>query len=265
MTASDTNYSEFFKAEQQTKGVVIFTDGRTLPFDGQIAQLKKNLLTLELLGPAGSDERLVESGNEVSLTVFTGWSICRCKGIAGGEIQHRNLLVKLNGPITEKQNREHFRLDVVLPLSFTVPEKQIWSFLNKEWLAAREVIQLLPPPVMKPGLAGATLVSWREMSEIGAMKVNLSPDGMGFKSSQFIEPGAFISVHLFLPTPVPQTVLLVAEVLRCTEIQTSRLRGGSNNIAARFRLLHEKDRAMIVTYICEEQRKAMRARAGIES
>jgi Family of unknown function (DUF5634) N-terminal domain/PilZ domain len=265
MAASATNYSDFFKEEQQAKGAVIFSDGRNLPFDGQITQLKKDLLTLELLGPTASDERLVEAGNEVSLTIFTGWSICRCKASVAGAIQHRELLLRLNGPVNEKQNREHFRMDVVLPISFSIPDKQTWSIVSKEWVTAREAIPLLPPPVMKPGLAGATLVSWRDVTEIEATKVNLSPDGMGFKSSQYINPGSYISVHLFLPLQNPQTVLLVAEVLRCTEIQTSRLRGGNHNAAARFRLIHEKDRAMIVAYIFEEQRKLMRARAGIGS
>ncbi len=264
MPAATTNYVDFFKADQQAKGVITFTDGHTMHFDGQVRQLKKDLLTVELLGPSDPDERLAEAGNEVSLTIFTGWSICRGKGNVAEAIQQRNLVLKLVGPISEKQNREHFRLDVVLPVNFAIPEKQNWTILSKEWVAAREAIQLLPLPVMKPGLAGATLVKWRDFTEIDATKINLSPDGMSFKTAEFIEPGTYLLIHLFLPLQAPVTILLVAEVLRCNEIQTSRLRGGSHNTAMRFRLLHEKDRAKIVNFIFEEQRKAMRARAGLD-
>ncbi len=265
MTVSRTNYSEFFKIDSPVKGVIVPTSEASASFNGQIRRIKNDLLTVELLGDFDQCKQSLEIGRDVSMTVSSGWSICRCKGTITKELQQRELLLRLHGPITEKQNRNDFRMDVVIPISYHIPEKQRIDALKGEWHAAREIKLTLPPPVMRPGLDGACLVSWQRLSNLEPLQVNLSQNGMCFKSPEFTAPGTLLFVHLFLPLTPPQVIPLIAEVLRCDNNTQSRLTKNTFATAMRFSLLHEADRKMIFAFVLAEQRKLMRVRSGYES
>lgn len=257
------DYSTYFKAEQQAKAIVSLADGMKRGFDGQVRILKKDLLSLELFGADVVNEMMVEVGSEVSLSAFTGWSMCRCKSVVVREIHNRMLTLRLMGPVSEKQTRENFRLDVSLPLIYSLPDSQNLTKMQVEWVAQGKATLALPPPVMKPCVAGYKVTQWNRL-EVEPKQVNLSPDGIRFKTSESLEPRNLVTVQLFLPFPVPKAIHVVAEVLRCNEILLSRTRGNNFNVAMRFRLIQGKDRDSIIAYINEEQRRVLRVRAGIE-
>lgn len=257
------DYSTYFKAEQQAKAVISLANGMKQGFDGQVRTLNIDLLSLELFGSNVVGEQLVEVESEVSLSTFTGWSLCRCKAVVAEEIHNRMLTVRLMGPVSDKQTREYFRLDVSLPLIYSLPVSQNLSKLHVEWVTQREATLVSSPPVMKHCLAGYKVTKWNGV-EVEPKLVNLSAGGIRFKTSESMETQALVAVQLFLPLPEPKAIHVVAEVLRCNEILLSRLKGNNFNVAMRYRMIHEKDRDSIVAYINEEQRRMLRIRAGIE-
>lgn len=257
------DYSTYFKAEQQAKLIFSLASGMKQGFEGQVKNLKNDQLSLELFGAQTCGEQLVEAGSEVSLSTFTGWSMCRCKAIVLQDILNRSVVLRLVGPVSEKQTRENFRLDVALPLLYSLPVSQNLTKLQIEWVAQCTATLALPSPVMKPSIAGYKVIKWNKM-EVEPKQVNLSADGIRFKTSEPLEPRCLVAIQLFLPLPTPKTIHVVAEVLRCNEILLSRTRGNNFNVAMRFRLIQGKDREAIIAYINEEQRRVLRVRAGIE-
>jgi hypothetical protein len=257
------NYSTYFKAEQQAKVIFSLANGRKQGFEGQVRNLKNDQLSLELFGAPIDDIQLVEAGSEVSISTLTGWSMCRCNAIVLQELLNRLVILKLVGPVSEKQTRENFRLDIALPLLYSIPGSQNLTKLQIEWVAQCKAMLALPPPVMKPSVAGYKVSKWNKL-EIEPKQLNLSADGIRFKTSESLEPRSLVAIHLFLPIPAPKTIHVVAEVLRCNEILLSRTRGNNFNVAMRFRLIQGKDRETVVAYINEEQRRMLRVRAGIE-
>lgn len=258
------DYSTYFKPEQPAKAILSLSNGTKEGLEGQVVILKKDLLSLEFFGANVVAEQVVEVGNEVSLSTFTGWSMCRCKAIVAKGIHQRILTLRLMGPVSEKQTRENFRLDVSLPIIYSIPVTQNLSKLTGEWVTQREATLALPPPIMKPSVEGYKVTKWNRL-EVEPKQINLSVDGIRFKTPESLEPRNLVALQLFLPFPKPTAVHVVAEVLRCNEILLSRTRGSNFNVAMRFRQIHASDREVIVSYINEEQRRVLRVRAGIEA
>jgi len=253
------NYADYFKPDQQVKGVVTLTDGTFLTVNGQIKKMSKDLLTLELFGTSSSRNQSVDVGNGVDLAITTPWSTYRCKGVVAQDQQQRDIIVRLVGQVHDKQKREYFRQDVVLSFSFSIPKQQTLALLKAEWSVARATTRALPSPDMKQG----NLVKWQNMTNLDQMQVNLSADGMSFLNANYIAPKTLLFIYLFLPHPIPQVIPIVAELLRCKEIPITRLNKSNYSCAIQMRLIHEKDREAIVSFLFAEQRRQRKISEGV--
>lgn len=254
-------YAKYIKPDQQTKIGIKLADNKFFDASGVVRSIEGDRLTLELIGNESAGERAVEPGTDVFIATWTGWSLCRCSAVLTQRINGRQVSLRLTGPVVERQNREYFRLDVSIPVSYTIPARQLLPDVHAEWAAVRGAMQRLATPVLMPCPDGFKVVGWDGGNVIEPQRVNLSGGGMRFKTLGYIAPETLVVVDLFLPLIPPRVIHTVAETLRCNEIVLGR--GGNNYITAmRFHFINERDRETIIAFIFAEQRRILSSRAG---
>jgi hypothetical protein len=262
MTKAVNEYARYFKAENQAKIGIKLADNKFLDVSGLIRSIEGDQLTIELVGTEPVEEMTAESGSDVFITFWTGWSLCRCNAVLMRKIYGRRVFLRLTGPVNEKQTREFFRLDVTIPLCYTIPEKQLLTAVHEEWAATVERLKDCAAPVLVAGAGGFKVVRWNGQGEIAPRPVNLSGGGLRFKTQEYVEPGTLEAINLFLPLVPPRVIHVVAETLRCTEIVLGREKGNNYIIATRFHLINDKDRETVIAFIFAEQRRILSSNAG---
>jgi len=262
MTVAASEYTRYFSEGIQTKLCIKRSETKDLDLTGLVRFIKKDRLTLDLIGSEAVDEMAVESGCEVAITLWTGWSLCRCAAVLMRKIYGRRVLLQLTGPVNEQQTREFFRLDVSIPLSYTIPGKQVLSTMHEEWLASRELLNELPAPLLAACPEGFKVVKWNGQGEVAPRTVNLSGGGLMIKTSEYVKPQSLVVIDLFLPLTPPRIVHIVAETLRCNEIVLNREKGSSYITAICFHFISDKDRESIISFIFAEQRRILSSSAG---
>jgi len=166
-------------------------------------------------------------------------------------------LIRLTGPVIEKQTRENFRLDVSIPISYSIPEKQLLADVHEEWDDTRKLLDGCAPPVLVATPDGFKVVKWNGPVEIVPLNVNLSGEGIRFKTPEYVTPESLVVINLFLPLVPPRVIHTVAETLRCSKVVLDREKGEHYITATRFHLISEKDRETIIGFIFAEQRRLL--------
>jgi len=257
-----SNYTQYFKEENQAKICINLADSKILDVTGLIRFIEGDRLTIELVGTEPVEELTAKSGSDVYITFWTGWSMYRCTAVLMQKIYGRRVFLRLTGPVIEKQTREYFRLDVSIPLCFTIPENQLLSAAHEEWSAARGLMKESAAPELVACPGGFKVVRWNGQDEIAPRQVNLSAGGLRFKTSEYVQPQSLVAINLFLPLIPPRVIHTVAETIRCNEIVLGHEKGNMYITALRFHFISEKDRETIISFIFAEQRRLLSTRTN---
>jgi hypothetical protein len=262
MQQSSAAYSRYFREELRVNVAIHPPDRTAIDVGCIVLFLEGDRLGLELCGDEFAEGLPAESGMDVHLTAWTGWSLCWCNAVLAEKTAGRRFQLRLTGKVAEKQSREYFRLDVSIPFLYSIPEKQLMPEVQAEWSTARELIQRLPSPVIRPCHEGFRLTGWNGRGEILPQRVNLSGGGLRMRTREYVEPRTLVAIDLFLPLVPRQVIHVVAEALRCNEIVLGRQSGVSYNTALRFHFIEETDREAIISFIFSEQRRLLSAQTG---
>jgi len=265
MTKAASNYAKYFKEEAQAKIGIKLADNKYLDVTGLVRFIEGDRLTLELVGAEHSEDMAAEVGSDVFINFWTGWSQCRCSAVLLQKIYGRRVFLQLTGEVTEKQTREFFRLEVSIPLCYTIPERQLLSAVHDEWTATREIMKERSAPLLVACPGGFKVVKWNGPGEIAPRPVNLSAGGLRFKTPEYIQPQTLVNLNLFLPLVPPRVIHVVAETLRCNEIVLGREKGSNYISAFRFHFINDKDRETIIAFIFAEQRRILNTLADKRS
>lgn len=265
MRQTSAAYSRYFREELSVNVGIQPRHSKPIEVGCVVTSIDGDHLGLELCGDDYAEGLPADTGTTVHLTAWTGWSLCRCNAVVAGGLEGRRFQLRLTGQVVEKQSREYFRLDVAIPLIYSISVKQLMPDVHAEWSIARELIQTLPEPVIRSYREGFMVMRWNGRGEIMPQRINLSGGGLRFRTREYVEPRTFVAVNLFLPHAAQQVVHVIVETLRCTEIVLGRQSGTSYNTAARFHLIEEVDREAIISFLFSEQRRLLSAQAGVRS
>jgi c-di-GMP-binding flagellar brake protein YcgR len=253
-------YGKYFLEGNQVRVIARKDDRLVADINAEIISVKKDLVWFEVLGEGLSRQvvtAIIKSG--ASLSGSTGWGLFRSNGIVEEAKENGEICIRVSGEIDEQQRREYFRLDVEIPLKFSVPEDQHATSVSVKWMEARKKHGSSPAPVMAPYGNGYRVVKWRGGEDLLPQSVNLSAGGFKFKTLEYIEPGTKILSDVFLPLAPTCAISTIAEVVRCKEMQLSWEKGTSYTTAVKFTSIDEKDRESIITYVFGEQRSQLQA------
>lgn len=256
-------YKKYFRIEDQVKMLIRLNDKNFIDNYAEISEIKDARVWLEVLGDGVPVHELADKiGTDVSLSGSSGWGLCRCNALLEEVTSNKEICVRLVGEVDEQQRREYFRLDVEVPVIYTLPTENHKIAVTEQWLSRRKQHLSLPEPVMIPHEKGYKVVKWLGGNALLPQKVNLSGGGVRMKMNEFIETGRRILVDIFLPLAPPCLVSTVAEVVRCNEIRLNWEKGADFTTALRFIHIEEKDCEAIISFVFSEQRNKLQAGLG---
>lgn len=262
--AKPESYETHFKVEQQLKIAIRLSDSKYLYDNGVVREVHGNLLTIELFDEQTAKASTLNEGAQVVVSGWSSWALCRCDAkLEKKDGEKKELILKLQGKVDEQQRREFFRLDVFVPILYTVPEVQNLSDIDAQWQARLSMSQQVFP-VMASTKDGFKVVNWRGHGDVPPQRVNLSGGGIRLKTSESFESGRMVNIDIFLPVVPPRVISVVAEALRSSEIMLTYEKGAHFTTAFRFHRLDEKDRETIISYLFGEQRQLLRTQKGEE-
>ncbi len=259
MSRKTINYGKYFSPAQQAKIIIRPSDGNFIDRNAEIISVDSDQVWLELLGEGIRENGLAgNAGIKVSLSSSSGWGLFRCNGVLSNVVDGKKIGVRLTGQVEEQQRREYFRLDVDVPLQYTVPADQHIASVTRELNEKRKKLVSVVP-VISSFEMGYKVNRWLGGEDLLPSNVNLSGGGLRIKTTQHMEAGTRVLVDIFLPMAPVRIISAVAEVVRCNEIQLSWQKGTSFTTAMKFTNIDEKDRESIISFVFCEQRNQLKA------
>jgi hypothetical protein len=256
-------YKKYFRIEDQAKMFIRLNGKNSIDNYAEISEIKDDRVWLEVLGDGVRVHELADKiGTEVSLSGSSGWGLYRCNALLEEVTGNKKICVRLVGEVDEQQRREYFRLDVEVPVVYTLPTENNKTAVTEQWILKKDQHLSLPEPIMLPHENGYKVVKWLGGNTLLPQKVNLSGGGVRMKTDEFIERGRRILVDIFLPLAPPCMVSTVAEVVRCNEMRLNWEKGAYFTTALRFINIDEKDCEAIISFVFSEQRNKLQAGIG---
>ena len=253
------NYEKYFAAGQQVRILIRLSDDRFIDRNAEITSIDKELVLLEILGDGVPEKELSKVGGaRVTFSVSSGWGLCRCNASLEKVITAKELSIRLAGEVIEQQRREYFRLDIDVPIIYTVPVDQHHVSVTAKWNESRKKYQYAEP-VMFPYGEGYKVAKWLGGDDLLPQNANLSGGGLRIKTLEYIEPLTMVLVDIFLPIAPSRVITTIADVVRCNEVQLNWEKGTRFNTAMKFVKIDEKDRETIISFIFGEQRNQLQA------
>lgn len=258
MAKNTVPYEKFFKSSQQIRLLIHLKEKKYLDINAEISSITGDFVLLEILGDGIPGKELAgKKGCRVTFSGISETGIYKCNALLEQTSGSKQVGLRLVGDVDEQQRREYFRLDVFLPLLYSIPELQQNKAVTEMWRARRESVLSLPAPKMFPSGSGYCVVEWQENEDILPQSINLSGGGFRFRIHQFAAPGTKMLVDLFLPVAPTRVISTLAEVVRCNEIALRLEKGTSFSTAMQFLEIDENDRETIISFLFMEQRKGL--------
>jgi len=258
MSDSTYDYAHFFKPDNLVTVAIQFSDNSFVEDSATILSVDNDQMLLEMYGRGLPPHLVSRKGSKVFVTSMEGWALYRCVALLEEPVADRVIRLRLINEIEVKQRREHYRMDVMLPIDYSLPGNQLRSTLLEEWEIRRQLSQNGLPPEIEPLDEGFKVVNWEGTKEIEPVRVNLSGGGLRFKVRDPLSYGTMLLLDIFLPTPPLKVIHAVGSVIRSKELVLSIDRNRYFSTAMAFSFIVNRDREAIIRYIFNEQRNSLR-------
>lgn len=254
-------FEKYFFVDHQVNIGVQLTDNKFYEDTAAIKFIQGNRLQLELYGEGLSHGIVTEAGAKVVITSKEAWALCRCHAVLEKEVIGKEMDLRLISQVDVQQRREYFRLDVCIPVFYSIPRDQQLRAVFDEWNGKRHSRSAKVSPIMLPCKDGFKVIGWDNGDDIEPCSVNLSGGGLRFKMKDPLTPGTLVNLEIFLPLVPARGIYATGVVVRSNEIQLTLDRHTYYSTGMEFKFIDEKDRETIITYIFNEQRNDLRLKA----
>lgn len=253
----DGDFSLYLRPQHQISVGFILPDENIIDLNAVVISIDETLLHLETFG---SNTRILDKvplGSSVTILSTENWAFCRCNGTLES-IAGRNFTVNLNSKLEIEQRREHFRMDVNIPVCYSLPDNQQLSSVEGIWKVRRILSEFAEQPKIVALQGSFSVLEWQDQGDIDPLRVNLSAGGIRVKTPASFTPGALLNLNLFLPMNTIRIIDAVVAIIRSTEIRLTLDNRPAYTTAMKFIFLAERDRESIISYIFNEQRNSLR-------
>jgi PilZN1 domain-containing protein/PilZ domain-containing protein len=258
MTPNRQKYEQFFQATDLVTVGIHLADDSFLEDSATILSLEGDLVLLELYGRGLPPQLAAQAGAPVIVTSREGWALYRCEAALAESITGREIKLRFVGKVEVKQRREFFRMDVTIPVYYTLPSDQQLSTVLKEWGLRQQQSQNALPPEVDFIEESFKVIDWDGGKEVEPARVNLSGGGLRFKVRDSLAYGAMLHLDIFLPVLPLRVIQAVGSVVRSKELLLSMDRYSYFSTAMAFKFIDTRDREAIISYIFNEQRNRLR-------
>ncbi|GAM09663.1 pilZ domain protein [Geobacter sp. OR-1] len=258
MTESPGPYSVYLRPQHQVRVGFHLADNNVIDLNAVIISINDDILHLETFGSSTVQLSQVSAGAPAIILSSENWAFCRCQGVFDTTVG-RDFTIRLHGEPEIQQRREHFRMDVFIPICYSLPDDQQISSVEGIWKARRMMCEFTDLPKAVPYQESVKILNWDGGPDIEPTRVNLSGGGLRIKAPEQYSPGAYLNMNLFLPMASIKVIDAVVSIIRSTEIRLNLDNRPAFTTAMKFVFLAERDRESIINYIFNEQRNALRA------
>jgi PilZN1 domain-containing protein len=258
MTPNRQQYNQFFRPSDLITVGIHLADDSFLEDSATILSLEGDLALLELYGQGLPAHLAAPAGAEVVVTSREGWALYRCAALLAESITGRDIRLQFVGKVEVKQRREFYRMDVMIPVYYTLPSDQQMSTVLKEWELRQQQSQHALPPEVDLSEEGFKVVNWDGGREVEPAPVNLSGGGLRLKIRDSLAYGAMLHLDIFLPVLPLRAIHAIGSVVRSKELMLTMDRYSYYSTAMAFKFIAPRDREAIISYIFNEQRNRLR-------
>lgn len=200
-------------------------------------------LVLELCGEGLPRNKPLDSGAKVLISKGEGHTLCQ--GVSRLKRLERAKTVIIDVPkrVVVRERREYMRMDVAVPLNYSLPQSQNMANVIAEWERSKECDENCHEK--EPPLSAEERF------------INLSGSGLRFKIREYLAPGTLIHVKIALHGEKPDHVHVVGAIIRTNELRSERNHVEGHSTAMSFRMITGSDRQKLVRHILDEQRKSL--------
>lgn len=254
---NNSELAAYMRPDQQIKIAIHLPNETILDINATILKIEGNLLHLETFRSGERQIAITPNGARINILTTEAWAFCRGTGTVKN-VSGRVFTVDIDGPLEIQQRREFFRLDMFLPVAYSVPIDQQLSNVEGMWKARKMLLDNSAPNKVLPYQGSFKVYGWDDGSDVEPKRVNMSGGGLRIKLPEELSPGTFINLDIFIPTPPLKAVIAVGSVIRATEVLLNLETSTSYVTSIKFALITEKDQERIISYIFNEQRNNLR-------
>ncbi|MDO3377868.1 flagellar brake protein [Geoalkalibacter halelectricus] len=196
----------------------------TLPFEGIAQPVTTSVIKVSF--PPDTLPRNIDTAGEFKLAIAEAGPSISVHGYVRQVVNDRQVLLEAVEAYQHPQKREHFRIDVDVPVRY-------WRYSDE--------------PDYRP-----------EILQSPTERINLSGGGMMFVAEFKVAEGQKLCFELSIPGPPREIVRCEGRVVRVTE------RGESAwGVAVHFIDLDDEDQETLISYCFSEQRRQLRTKVEV--
>lgn len=201
-------------------------------------------LRLQLCGDGFPHHLPIISGSKILISKGEGRTLLQ--GVS--RLKHleaqNTLTIELPRRVIVSERREYMRLDVAVPVSYSLPQSQSMAKVIAEWENAKECNGSCHEE------AGSHPTGEKHL-------VNLSGGGLRFKIRDCLAHGTLLHLKIALPGDKPDHIHAVGSIIRTKELPSETNQIEYHSTAMSFRMITGSDRQKLVRHILAEQRKSL--------
>ncbi len=257
LNASNIDFNAYLRPEHQVRIGFHLPDDTAIDLNAIVIGMDGIILHLETFGSDVDQLTQIPIGTKVVILSSESWAFCRFQGVLD-EAVGRDFTLRLHGEPEIQQRREYFRMDVFLPLAYSMPEDQQLSSVEGIWKARRMMEDFASPPRAIPFQESFKILKWNDGPDIEPSRMNMSGGGLRTKTPMAFAPGTMLNLDIFLPLDQIRVITAVASVIRSVEIKLTLDNQTAFTTSMKFVFITEKDQEKIISHIFNEQRNNLR-------
>ena len=200
--------------------------------------------TLQLCGGLLPQQLLTTSGSKILISKGFGRNLFQCTAQIKDIGTNGSLQIKSLKQVVVRERREYMRVDISVPVNYSLPQSQNMAKVISEWERTEECGQ-------------------SHFEGVGPLQpehknhVNLSGGGLRFNIRDCYPCGTLLHLKIGLPGEPPAHIHTVGTVVRTSELPAAVTSEKQYSTSISFRMIAMSGRQKLVRYILDEQRKVL--------
>ncbi len=245
MNGELSGYALFFHAGQWVGVDIPLTDGRIFQVKALIQSLDHDLVVLHMSRDLHPEGACFHVGATFEIKLGRGLSGFRCRAIIVEENNGVLVPMRLVGDVISNDLREYFRIDIAIPLKYSIPALQDVDAAKDAWQEKQGRVEAVAagdsiPPSLQDDFTGLDPLP---------VVANLSGGGLRIRIFERLNPDTLVDLSLYLPSSASRVIDVVGQVVYVNPIYLSNGTVDRYDTAMRYLFIDEKDRDAIIRYI----------------
>lgn len=253
MTVTPPEYCAYFRPGDQISIGVHLADKTFAEDSAKVISLEGAQICLELSGKGFPPHLPIAPGTKAVITKREGRTLFLCNGNLQSITAERVLQLGLVDRILIFEQREYARADVNIRVAYYLPASQEMGRIIHEWGEKKSCRGSCSESASLP--VGSDILD--QSRQTGDSRVNLSGSGLRFKIRDCLSYGTLLHLHISMPEEPQEHIHAVGSIVRTRELLPEMAHNEYYSTSMAFRVIDSHDRQKLLTYVLNQQRRAI--------